>query len=115
MKFRNEKPEDLKDHESTLIKDIGNATNETELYVEYQFKHSEDIGKMEDIDLDKLTNVPFQSIIYYTSKNGDKCIRVLTSSQKISSEKDEVQKQAKYNLISVNALQKSSNLAKEGK
>ena len=115
MKFRNEKTEEMKDNESTLVKDIGNATNETELYVEYQFKKSEEINKMEDIDLDKLSTVPFQSIIYYTNKAGDKCIRVLTSSQKISSEKDMVEKQAKFDLISVNAIQKSSNLAKEGK
>ena len=115
MKFRNEKSEEMLDNESTLVKDIGNATNDTELYVEYQFKSSEEISKMNDVDLEKLTNVPFQSIIYYTNKSGDKCIRVMTSSQKISDEKDVVQKQAKFNILSVNALQKSSNLAKEGK
>lgn len=115
MKFRNEKQEDLKDNESTLTKDIGNVTNESELFLEYQFKKTEDIAQMQDIELDKITDVPFQSIIYYTSKTGDKCIRVITSQQKVSSEKEEIQKQAKYDLISVNAIQKSSNLAKEGK
>jgi len=70
---------------------------------------------MKDVDITKLTTVPFQSIIYYTSKIGDHCIRVLTNSQKISSEKEEVSKQALYDLISVNAIQKTSLLAQEGK
>ena len=115
LNFRNEKQENMKDNNSTLVKDIGNVTNESEMYVEYHFKHVEEINAMKDVEFDKLTEIPFQSIIFYTSKEGNQCIRVQTCSQKISSEKEVVQQQAKFDLISVNAMQKTSNLAQEGK
>ena len=115
MSFRNESPLSLKHEGSTLVKEIGNATNETETYIEYNFKSSEEIVKnFQDIDLSKIDAIPFQSIIEYTSKLGDKCIRVVTKLQKISSNKEEIAKDAKYEILSVNAMKKSSALAKEG-
>jgi len=45
MCFRNENSYQLKYDRSTLIKDIGNVTNETEIFVEYKFKASEEIIK----------------------------------------------------------------------
>jgi len=115
MSFRNESTHTLKYDGSTLIKEIGNATTESELYVEYQFKPSEEIvKKFPEIDLEKLEHIPFQSVVEYTSKAGDKCIRVMTNLQKLSSDKEEIAKDAKYNILSVNAMQKSSQLAKEG-
>ena len=114
MSFRNEKQSDLTLNESTLKRNIGNATNETEVYIEYHFKSSEEISKFKEIDLEKLKSVPFQSIIEYTTKKGEKCIRVMTKKLEISSDKQEIEKQANYNIMSVNAIQKSSQLAKEG-
>ena len=76
---------------------------------------SEDIiKKYPGFDLDKIEEIPFQSKIEYTSKLGDKCIRVITKMQKVSSDKEEIAKDAKYEILSVNAIQKSSQLAKEG-
>jgi len=116
MSFRNESPNEMKYNGSTLVKDIGNATNESELYIEYNFKPEEEIVKnFPNMDLEKMEVIPFQSIIEYTSKTGDKCIRVVTSLQKVSSDKEEIAKDAKYQILSVNAMQKSSQLAKEGK
>lgn len=115
LSFRNESDFALKHDGSTLVKDIGNATNETETYIEYNFKPSKDIVKnFPDFDLEKIEAIPFQSIIEYTSKNGDKCIRVITKLQSVSSNKEEIAKDAKYEILSVNAMKKSSALAKEG-
>jgi hypothetical protein len=114
MHFRNEEEKDIKNNGSTLIKEVGNATKESELYIEYNFKSSDEIAKFNDIDIDNLTEVPFQSIIDYTNKTGDRCIRVVTKNQKICSEKDVIQKEANFNIISTNAIQKTSKLAKEG-
>jgi hypothetical protein len=115
MSFRNESLFSLKHDGSTLVKDIGNVTDETETYFEYCFKPSEDIiNKYPGIDLDKIEEIPFQSKIEYTSKLGDKCIRVITKMQKVSSDKEEIAKDAKYEILSVNAMKKSSQLAKEG-
>jgi len=115
MCFRNENSYQLKYDRSTLIKDIGNVTNETEIFVEYKFKASEEIiKKYPQISLDNLKEIPFQSIIEYTSKTGDKCIRVLATLQKVSSDKDDIAKDAKFDILSVNALQKSSEYARVG-
>jgi len=114
MCFRNENADQLKYDNSTLIKDIGNVTNETEMFVEYKFKATEEINKKyPEINLDKLEVIPFQSIIEYTSKTGDKCIRVLSKQQKISSDKDEIAKDVKFDILSVNAMQKKLKISKK--
>lgn len=116
MQYRNEDDTDsIKHNGSTLIKEIGNVTKDSEMYVEYSFKKSEEIAKYVDVDLEALKFVPFQSIIDYTNLNGDRCIRVITKQQQICMERDIVQKQANYDIISTNAIQKTSNLAKGGK
>jgi len=114
MQFRNEDVTKLKHFGSTLTRELGNVTKETEMYVEYSFKKSEELAKYDDVNLENLKYVPFQSIIDYTNLAGDRCIRVVTKQQQICTEKDIVQKQANYDIISTNAIQKTSKLAKEG-
>ena len=115
MQFRKEDQNDIKHEGCTLIKEVGNATKESELYIEYCFKNSKEIAKYVDIDLDSLKFVPFQSIIDYTNKSGDRLIRVVTKTQQLSSEKEVIQNAANYDIISTNAIQKTSKLAKDGK
>lgn len=114
LSFRNESDENIKENGSTLVKSIGNATKETEIYVEYMFKKSAELAKYDDIDIDKLKTVPFQSIIEYTTPSGDRCIRVITNHKKISNEKEEVAKQSNYDIISTNAIQKTAHIAQKG-
>jgi hypothetical protein len=114
MQFRNEDVAKLKHFGSTLTRELGNVTRETEMYVEYSFKKSEEIAKYDNVDLENLKYVPFQSIIDYTNLAGDRCIRVVTKQQQICTEKDIVQKQANFDIISTNAIQKTSKLAKDG-
>jgi len=114
MCFRNEIPEEIKDNGSTIIKNIGNVTSETEIFIEYSFKSSEEIALYKEFDFNTLKSVAFQAIIEYTSKTGDKCRRVISQIQELSSDKEKIEKEAKYDLISVNAIKKTSQLAKEG-
>jgi hypothetical protein len=114
MCFRNEDINDIKDNGSTLMKEIGNATKESELYIEYSFKPSSEIAQFQDVDIEKLTSVPFQSIIEYTTPHGDKCIRVVTEFQQLSSEKKVIESQARYDIVSTNAIKKTAKLAQDG-
>lgn len=113
LEFRNENEKDLSQNKSVLVREVGNATDQTEFYVEYCVKSSDDLVKM-NIDLDKIQEVYFQSVINYIDLEGNKCKRVITKSQLLSFSKEEVSKQAQYDIISCNAMQQCSKLAKEG-
>jgi hypothetical protein len=49
---------------------------------------------MEDVDLENLKMVPFQAQITYTALDGSKCLRIITTQLNISSDREEVEKQA---------------------
>ena len=58
--------------------------------------------------------MPFQAIINYTNGAGDKMQRVITKFLKLNDNKEEVEKQAIFEIISANAMQKAAKLASEG-
>lgn len=113
LEFRNEDNQFLSEDKSDYNKQIGNATNETELYVEYRVKSVTDLLKL-NLDIENLKDLFFQSIITYTNMEGNKCIRVITKKQELSNDKEKVNQQAKYDLLSVNAIQQCSKLAQKG-
>ena len=113
LEFRNEDEKCLTNNKTEFHKEIGNATNETELYVEYTAKSSDELAKMK-VDIDNLKEVVFQSKITYVNMEGNKCMRVITKTQNVSDNKEEVRKQAKYDILSVNAIQQCGKLAKKG-
>jgi hypothetical protein len=59
LMFRNENPEWLSEDKTTLRRDLGNVTLDTEITFEYTLKGISDLVKMEDIDLTKITSFPF--------------------------------------------------------
>mmetsp|Transcript_29123 Transcript_29123/g.28177 ORF Transcript_29123/g.28177 Transcript_29123/m.28177 type:complete len:92 (+) Transcript_29123:679-954(+) len=69
---------------------------------------------MEDIDLTKLDSFPFQAQITYTSLDGAKCIRVISCQQQINNDREYLEKNANYQILSMNAIQQSSKMAKKG-
>ena len=69
---------------------------------------------MEDIDLTTIKFFPFQSQINYTALDGSKCIRVITEIQNVSSNRDELEKNANFEILGKNAIQQSANIAKAG-
>ena len=46
--------------------------------------------------------------------DGSKCIRIISNLQQISNDRDELEKNANYEILSTNAIQQSSKLAKAG-
>ena len=69
---------------------------------------------MEDIDLTKLTSLPFQTQITYKNLDGSKCVRVISKQLEISDNRDQLEKQADYQIIGTNAISKTSNMARKG-
>lgn len=113
LEFRNEDNSLLTFNKTQVNKLIGNATNETELYVEYTAKSTEELLKL-NLDISQMKKAYFQSVIKYTSMEGNTSIRVVTKCQEISNDKEKVQSQAKYEILSVNALQHCGKIAKVG-
>lgn len=92
LQFRNEDPQSLSEDMSLMVRDIGNVTEETEITFEYTLKKIRDLAKMEDLDLTKITDFPFQTQIEFTALDGSKMIRVITETQKISTDKVKLQR-----------------------
>ena len=114
MTFRDQDKKDLKNDDSSIIKSLGNVTKETETYYELKFKHATKLAEMKDINFDELKNLIFQTEIIYKKKNGEKCIRVITKNLKVSDNKEEINKQANFNIISTLQIQKSAKMAGAG-
>jgi len=67
-------------------------------------KKVRDLLKMTDLDIDKLENLPFQCQIYYTSLEGNKCVRVLSQQDSISHDRKELEREADVDLLGMNAV-----------
>merc|ERR1712110_81976 len=61
-----------------------------------------------------IRNFPFQAQISYTALDGSKCIRVITKQQEVSNEREVVQKEANYEMLSYNCMQKATTNARAG-
>jgi hypothetical protein len=114
LEFRNENPASLSDDMTLMVKELGNVNCETEITFEYRLKSIKDLVKMEDIDLTLIKDFPFQAQIVYQALDGTKCIRIISNKQSISNDRDQLEKNANYEILSTNAIQQSSKLAKNG-
>lgn len=112
--FRNENPENLSQDGSLMVRQIGNATEGQEVTIEYCTKPSKELKEMQDIDFSKLKALPFQAQIKYVTLDGMRCVRLITKQQEVTSDKEEAKKEVDYKVISVNAIQKTAQLAKKG-
>lgn len=82
-----------------LVKKLANATVKTKIAFEYQLK-PEPILKDLGIDINKLKVLPFQAQIVYTTTEGHKFIRVVTSTLNTTTDKKLIEDQAdKINII----------------
>eukprot|EP00826_Nyctotherus_ovalis_P031174 TRINITY_DN2488_c0_g2_i3.p1 TRINITY_DN2488_c0_g2~~TRINITY_DN2488_c0_g2_i3.p1 ORF type:complete len:562 (+),score=186.15 TRINITY_DN2488_c0_g2_i3:80-1765(+) len=114
LTFRNENPAQISEDGSLLVKPIGNATEGQEVTVEYCAKSEEELKKMSDVDFTKVKELSFQVQISYDSLAGAKCVRLITKKLGITFEKEHAKKSANYEVISINAIQKSAKLAQKG-
>lgn len=114
LQFRNEVDEHLSEDRTMLVKDIGNVTADTEITFEYTLKNIKDLVEMDDLDITEIKNLPFQTQITYKSLEGNKCIRVITELQKISNDREEVEKKADFGICSQNVMQKGAFMGQLG-
>ena len=114
MTFRDKAEIDLINDGSSISEKIGNATKETETYYELKFKKALKLAEMKDINFDELKDLTFQCEITYKKKDGGKYVRIISKNLKISDNKEEVENQANYDIISTMEIQKSAKLASEG-
>jgi hypothetical protein len=88
-----------------MVRDLGNVTEETEITFEYRLKSIKDLVKMEDLDLTKMQFFPFQAQISYSALDGYKCVRIISNQKEISSDRDQLERNANYRILSTNAIQ----------
>ncbi len=81
---------------------------------EYQLKSVDELVKIADIDFSLLKALPFQAQIHYTALDGSKQVRVITQRLEISNDKEELIKNADFEIFGINAQQKATNFARKG-
>ena len=114
MTFRDKEEKDMENEGSSIFEKLGNVSKETETYYELKFKKSTKLAEMKDINFEELNNLIFQVEIVYRNKEGGKFKRIITKNMKISDNKEEVEKQANYDIIAAAEIQKSAKLAGAG-
>jgi len=113
LKFRNENHKKLENFESKYKNAVGNIKSNMIDYFEFKFKKSRFLSDM-NLNLNELKKLPIQCIIEYKDKNNGKYIKVFTELKSVSSNKEEILKQANFKIVSGNAIQKSAKMAMEG-
>ena len=112
LMFRNEIKRNIQNN--ILIKYIGVITKESEVYFEFMFKRASVISQFDDLSWMNDREIPFQCIIHYTSLDGKEYERVITKTMTISNDRNEIESQTDFEIITANAIQKTAELAEEG-
>ena len=114
LTFRDQEEKDLSNDGSSIFQKMDNVSKETETYYELKFKKSIKLADMKDINFEELKNLIFQIEIRYRNKNSGKFIRIITKNMKVSDNKEEVEKQANFEIVTAAEIQKSAKLAGVG-
>ena len=61
--------------------------------------------KIQQIDFSLLTKLPFQAQIHYTALDGSRQVRVITQFLEISTDKEDLKKNADFQILGINAIQ----------
>ena len=115
LEFKNQKNKYLKNDGSCYNKFIGNIKKDINPFFEFDFKSPKKILLMNDIDINNLKQLSFQYSIEYFNLKGEKIIRVYNELKTICYDKEEIQKKSDYEIISIFAIQRTSNLLLERK
>jgi hypothetical protein len=99
------------DHDSVLHHMVGNVTTDTELSFEYQLRPS---AERKALGIGELKTLPFQLQITYTRLNGMKCVRVMTQSQQVTTNRAEAEQEADLRVLSSHAAQQTAKMASAG-
>ena len=114
LTFRDQEEKDLSNDCSSIFQKMDNVSKETETYYELKFKKSIKLADMKDINFEELKNLIFQIEIRYRNKNSGEFIRIITKNMKVSDNKEEVEKQANFEIVTAAEIQKSAKLAGVG-
>ena len=113
LKFRREEKENLAENDSLCERDVGNVTAKTILTFEYQSKNDVELAK-EGIDIGKLSQLPIQAHVYYTSREGHQLLRVITMKLQTTQDLKCAQKGVDVRILATRATQLTSNNAGKG-
>lgn len=114
IEFRNEDKAVLSENNTLLTKELGNVTTDTVVTFEYRMKETDELEKLKNIDMTKVTRLPFQTQLEYTKLDGMRCIRSITKVQDVSHDKEEAAKDLNAGLIATNVQQRTAQMAKDG-
>jgi hypothetical protein len=114
IEFRNEEENLLSIDKTVLSKDIGNVTRDTEVSFEYRLKAIKELIAMEDLNLETLKKLPVQAQIHFVSKDGAKCIRVLSLSINISNDREDLERNADYDMMGLHGTKMTAKYARMG-
>lgn len=97
-----------------MARELGSVNEETEVTFEYRMKSIKKLLQMADLDMTKLKELPFQAQITYTALDGSKCVRVITNTLEISTDREELSHHADFGVLGLNAVQTSAQVARGG-
>jgi Mg-chelatase subunit ChlD len=113
LKFTQEDPQHLRDDGSVFFRKVGNVTRLSEFGYEYMQKSEEELAKAK-ADLSKIDKIPFQAQITFTTKDGNRYVRVVTIQQNVTDQEEKVWEDVNAELIAKNGMQQAAKLAKKG-
>jgi hypothetical protein len=102
---------------------VGNAYEDSELTFEYEVKNASKLDEIfqkraEILGVPSLDasakQLPFQVQITYTKLDGAKCIRTITRTQQMTSDREQAERTVKAGLLGAHAWAQSARLAEQG-
>jgi hypothetical protein len=114
MEFRNVVNGVLESNNAILKIDVGNVTESTKISFEYKVKASEEIAKMEKIDLQKMASLPFQAVIQYKTSDNLRCLKILSMEQSVTTVREEAEKDIQEDVLLQHAKIQTVGIAKAG-
>ena len=111
LKFKNEAA--LLNRGSKLVRVIGNASQFSSFTFEYLNKSREELVQ-EEVDLSKVTQIPFQLVLEYKDLKGAKMMKTVTKVLAVSRDQSEAMEGANVAVIARNMEYQGMNLAQNG-
>ena len=114
LEFRGEDADNLKSGGSIMEKPVGNITSESKTTFEYMLKRPDQLKLIEDVDIDNLNQIPFQTQITFTTMEGMRCVRVISMVNEITQKKEEAKEEIVAEVLKANAVQQTGKMAMRG-
>lgn len=114
LNFRNEEEKNITADRTTLVKELGNVTENSTITFEYSLKRPEEMAMIKDLDWGSIKSFPFQTQITYLSLDGKKKLRVISEVSPITFEKEIAKKAVDVDVIGTHAALSTANYAAKG-